>query len=78
MPNAVCSLLRESGVRDLGVHTEMLTDGIIDLYRAGVVTGAAQDADPGKIVCTFGARVAERSTRRSTDNPDFLVPRRSS
>ena len=34
MPNTVCSLLLESGVRDLGVHTEMLTDGIIDLYRA--------------------------------------------
>jgi len=35
MPNAVCSLLLESGVRDLGVHTEMLTDGIVDLYKAG-------------------------------------------
>jgi acyl-CoA hydrolase len=28
MPNAVCALLLESDVRDLGVHTEMLTDGI--------------------------------------------------
>jgi acyl-CoA hydrolase len=37
MPNAVCSLLRESGVRDLGIHTEMLTDGIIDLYKAGML-----------------------------------------
>src|SRR6478736_1375165 len=36
MPNAVCGLLRESGVRDLGVHSEMLTDGVVDLYRAGV------------------------------------------
>jgi acyl-CoA hydrolase len=40
MPNAVCSLLLDSGVRDLGIHTELLTDGIVDLYRAGVVTGA--------------------------------------
>ena len=32
MPNAVCSLLMDCGVRNLGVHTEMLTDGIIDLY----------------------------------------------
>ena len=54
MPNAVCSLLLESGVRDLGIHTEMLTDGIIDLYRAGVVTGARKQLYPGKIVCTFG------------------------
>ncbi len=30
LPNAVCSLLRESGVRDIGVHTEMLTEGIIE------------------------------------------------
>ena len=42
MPDAVCSLLLESGVRNLGIHTEMLTDGIIDLYRAGVVTGSAK------------------------------------
>ena len=54
MPNAVTSLLLESGVRDLGVHTEMLTDGIIDLYRAGVVTGARKQTHPGKIVCSFG------------------------
>lgn len=54
MPNAVCSLLMESGVRDLGVHTEMLTDGIIDLYHAGVVTGSAKNMHPGKIVCSFG------------------------
>jgi acyl-CoA hydrolase len=54
MPNAVTSLLLDSGVRDLGIHTEMLTDGIIDLYRAGIVTGSAKQTDPGKIVCTFG------------------------
>jgi acyl-CoA hydrolase len=54
MPNAVCSLLLERGVRNLGVHTEMLTDGIIDLYRAGVVTGWLKTVQPGKIVCSFG------------------------
>ena len=48
MPNAVCSLLLESGVRNLGVHSEMLTDGIVDLYKAGLVTGAAKTLDPGK------------------------------
>jgi acyl-CoA hydrolase len=54
MPNAVTSLLLDSGVRNLGIHTEMLTDGIIDLYRAGIVTGSAKQTDPGMIVCTFG------------------------
>ncbi|MFM7734561.1 MAG: acetyl-CoA hydrolase/transferase family protein, partial [Alphaproteobacteria bacterium] len=55
MPNAVCALLREAGVRDLGVHTEMLVDGMIDLVEAGVVTGARKQVDPGTIVFTFAA-----------------------
>ena len=71
MPNAVCSLLGESGVRDLGVHTEMLTDGILDLYRAGVVTGARKTLDPGKIVCSFGLGTAELYAAADR-NPDFL------
>lgn len=53
MPNAICSLLLESGVRNLGVHTEMLTDGIIDLYKAGLITGAVKTLDPGKITFSF-------------------------
>ena len=54
MPNAVCSLLKDSTIADLGIHTEMLTDGIIDLYRAGKITGACKQIDAGKIVCSFG------------------------
>jgi acyl-CoA hydrolase len=53
MPNAVCTLLLESGVRDLGVHTEMLTDGIAELYKTGNITGSRKRLDPGKIVYTF-------------------------
>ena len=53
MPNAVCSLLKDSSIEDLGIHTEMLTDGIIDLHRAGRITGAKKQIDPGKMVCTF-------------------------
>lgn len=53
MPNAVCSLLAESGIHDLGIHTEMLTDGIVDLYRAGKITGARKQMDVGKMVATF-------------------------
>jgi acyl-CoA hydrolase len=70
MPNAVCSLLLECGVRNLGVHTEMLTDGIIDLYRAGVVTGSLKTVHPGKIVCSFG--LGSQSTYDAiNDNPDI-------
>jgi acyl-CoA hydrolase len=58
-------------VRDLGVHTEMLTDGIVDLYRAGVVTGARKALYPGKVVCTFG--VGTTMQYETADrNPDFL------
>lgn len=53
MPNAVCSLLAESSVTDLGIHTEMMTDGIVDLYRSGRITGAKKQLNPGKMVCTF-------------------------
>lgn len=53
MPNAVCSLLLESGVRDLGIHTEMLTDGLGELYRAGRVSGSRKTLNPGKVVYTF-------------------------
>jgi acyl-CoA hydrolase len=70
MPNAVCTLLLDSGVRDLGVHTEMLTDGIADLYRAGRITGSRKTLDPGKIVYTFalGSSALYATLER---NPDF-------
>lgn len=55
MPNAVCALLRDAGVRDLGVHTEMLVDGMIDLWEAGLVTGARKTIDRHQIVFTFAA-----------------------
>lgn len=69
MPNAVCSLLRESPVKDLGIHTEMLTDGIIDLYRDGRITGARKQLNPGKIACTFalGSRHLYDTIDRNAD-----------
>jgi acyl-CoA hydrolase len=54
MPNAVCLSLLESGVKNLGVHTEMMTDGIMALYKDGRVTGARKQFDKGKLVYTFG------------------------
>jgi len=53
MPNAVCSLLKEAGLRDLGIHTEMFVDGMIDLIEAGLVTGARKTLDRFKTVFTF-------------------------
>ncbi len=69
MPNAVCSLLLESGVRGLGVHTEMLTDGLMQLYDAGYITGAAKNIDPGKIVFSFalGSQYLYKAMHRNPD-----------
>ena len=55
MPNAVCSLLKEAGVRDLGVHTEMFVDGMVDLVQAGLITGARKAINPYQMVFTFAA-----------------------
>jgi len=55
MPNAVCSLLCESGVQDLGVHSEMLVDGMIDLWDAGKITGARKTLNRYQMIFTFSA-----------------------
>ncbi len=39
--------------RDLGVHTEMFTDSIVDLVEAGVITGARKERNRGKLVTAF-------------------------
>src|SRR6185436_4956500 len=39
--------------RDLGIHTEMFTDSVVDLVEAGAVTGDAKERNRGKIVTAF-------------------------
>lgn len=51
IPDAVLAAL--TGHRDLGVHTEMFSDGIIDLVERGVITGEKKRVHPGKIVASF-------------------------
>ena len=41
------------GKKDLGIHTEMFTDAVVDLVEAGVVTGAAKARNKGKLVAAF-------------------------
>jgi len=74
MPNAICSLLKESGVRDLGIHTEMLTDGIIDLYKAGCITGARKTLNRGKIVFTFALGSRELYARLDRNADTLCCP----
>ncbi|MDL2286731.1 butyryl-CoA:acetate CoA-transferase [Desulfococcaceae bacterium OttesenSCG-928-F15] len=52
LPNTIGSLLCESGIQDLSVHTEMLADSFVDLYNAGKITGN-KATDKGKMVYTF-------------------------
>jgi itaconate CoA-transferase len=51
LPNLVCTALRDRN--DLGIHTEALCPGLIDLIQAGVVTNQRKALDRGKTVFTF-------------------------
>lgn len=51
IPVAVGMALRDK--RDLGVHTELFTDPVLDLVEAGAITGAAKEINRGKIVSAF-------------------------
>ena len=39
--------------KDLGIHTEMFSDGVVDLYEKGVVTNKYNNLNPDKFVATF-------------------------
>jgi len=51
IPDAVLKYLYEK--KDLGVHSELFSDGVIDLVEAGVLTNARKTLHPGKIVAGF-------------------------
>jgi acyl-CoA hydrolase/GNAT superfamily N-acetyltransferase len=51
IPQAVMEYLKKK--KDLGIHTEMFTDSIIDLIESGAVTGNMKTRDPGRIVASF-------------------------
>ncbi len=66
IPNAVLRNLE--GKKDLGVHSELLTSGILDLMRKGVVNNSRKTINRGKTVASFC--MADRETyRRLDDNP---------
>lgn len=51
IPNAVLAALRDH--RDLGIHSELLSDGVIDLVEGGAVTGVHKQHWPHTVVATF-------------------------
>ena len=55
MPNTVGSMIAESDLKDLGVHTEMYVDAFVDIAMAGKINGLSKGIDRGKQVYAFGA-----------------------
>lgn len=55
MPNAVGSMIAQSDLKDLGVHTEMYVDAFVDISMAGKITGAHKSIDRGRQTFAFGA-----------------------
>ncbi len=53
MPNAVGSMIAQSDLKNLGIHTEMFCDSMMEMALAGRVTGACKATDRGKIAYTF-------------------------
>ncbi len=51
IPNAALKAMFDK--RDLGIHTEMVSDSIIEAIDAGVITGAKKTLHPGKVIATF-------------------------
>lgn len=68
IPNAILQNLQDKN--DLGIHSEMVSDGIVDLYRNGNITNAKKGINPGKSIVSFVL-----GTKRIYDlihqNPDF-------
>lgn len=54
MPNAVGSLIAESDLKDLGVHTEMYVDAFVDIAKAGKINGSRKNIDRFRQTYGFG------------------------
>ncbi len=68
IPQAVLEFLK--GKKDLGIHTEMFTDAMIELVESGVITGRKKTLDHGKIVASF-CMGTERLYNYIDNNPVF-------
>lgn len=71
MPNAVGSLIAESDLKDLGVHTEMYVDAFVDIAKAGKITGAHKAIDRYRQVYAFGAGT-QKMYDYLDENPELM------
>ncbi|MEA5041153.1 MAG: acetyl-CoA hydrolase/transferase C-terminal domain-containing protein [Oscillibacter ruminantium] len=68
LANAVGSCLAHAGKRDLGLHTEVLTNCVMELVEKGVITGAKKQLLPGRLVTSH--IVGDKALWRfAADNP---------
>lgn len=70
IPNAVAHALMDK--KDLGIHTEMFTTGLMHLIKAGVVTGKYKHTHPNKHVCCF-ALGSQELYDFINNNPDVEI-----
>ena len=59
LPNAVGRAIAEAGVKDLGVHTEMMVEGLVELVKTGAANGARKQIDVGQAVYAFAIGTAD-------------------
>lgn len=71
MPNAVGSLIAQSDLKDLGVHTEMYVDAFVDIAKAGKITGRRKAIDKGRQVYAFAAGT-KKLYDYVNDNPECM------
>ncbi len=71
MPNAVGSMIAQSDLKDLGVHTEMYVDAFVDISMAGKITGAHKSIDRGRQTFAFGAGT-QKLYDFINDNPECM------
>ena len=71
MPNAVGSLIAESDLKDLGVHTEMYVDAFVDIARAGKINGSKKNIDRFRQTYAFGAGT-KKMYHYLDENPELM------
>ncbi len=71
MPNAVGTLIAQSDLKHLGVHTEMYVDAYVDMARAGKIDGLSKNIDKGRQVYAFGAGT-KKLYDYLNDNPECM------
>ncbi|MFW9981805.1 MAG: GNAT family N-acetyltransferase [Candidatus Thorarchaeota archaeon] len=70
LPQSVCNNLQDSGVTDIGIHTEMFSDSLIPLIEKGIVTNKKKTLHRGKVIASF-AMGSEKLYDYINDNPMF-------